>query len=337
MMILMRNGATDEEIDEIVERLQDIGAQAHVSRGEFKTIIGAIGDREKISQIPFEALSGVDSVVAIMKPYKLVSREFHPDSTVVKVGPVEFGGETFVVIAGPCAVESEEQLIAAAKAVKEAGAHMLRGGAFKPRTSPYAFQGLGEEGLKYLALARETTGLPIVTEVMDVRHVELVSTYADMLQIGARNMQNFFLLREVGLQQKPVMLKRGFANTIEDLLMAAEYIVSGGNNNVVLCERGIRTFESATRSTLDLSAVPLVKIASHLPIIVDPSHAAGKRELVSPLSKGALAVGAHGIIVETHPNPKKALCDGTQSLPLDDFTLMMKELELVAAALGRKI
>jgi 3-deoxy-7-phosphoheptulonate synthase len=337
MMIVMRNGATEEQIEDVIGRLHSIGAEAHLSRGEFKTIIGAIGDREEIAELPLAALSGVENVIPVMKPYKLVSREFHPEGTVVDVGPVRLGGEKFIVIAGPCAVESEEQMISAARAAKAAGAHILRGGAFKPRTSPYSFQGLGEEGLKLLALAREATGLPVVTEIVDVRHVVMVSSYADMLQIGARNMQNFLLLREVGMQQKPVMLKRGLSSTIEEMLMAAEYIVRGGNSNVVLCERGIRTFETATRNTLDLSAVPLVKLQSHLPMVVDPSHATGKRETISALSKGALAVGADGVMVEMHPDPKAALCDGTQSLDFGEFGKLMEELKAVAPPLGRTI
>jgi 3-deoxy-7-phosphoheptulonate synthase len=337
MMIIMKDGATEGQVDEVVEKLHSIGAEAHVSRGEFKTIIGAIGDREKISEMPLAALPGVEKVIPVMKPFKLVSREFHPDDTVVEVGPVKLGGQGFVVIAGPCAVENEKQMISAAKAARDAGAHMLRGGAFKPRTSPYSFQGLGEEGLKLLARAREATGLPVVTEIVDVRHVVMVSSYADMLQIGARNMQNFLLLREVGMQHKPVMLKRGLSSTIEEMLMAAEYIVRGGNNNVVLCERGIRTFETATRNTLDLSAVPLVKRQSHLPIVVDPSHATGIREIIAALSKGALAVGADGVMVEMHPDPKAALCDGSQSLDFDEFGRLMEELKAVAKPLGRTI
>jgi 3-deoxy-7-phosphoheptulonate synthase len=337
MMIVMRDGATDDQVQGVIEKLHEAGAEAHLSRGEFKTIIGAIGDRERISQIPFEALDGVDSVVPIMKPYKLVSREFHPAPTVVKVGQVEIGGDAFVVIAGPCAVESEDQLLSSANAAKDAGAQLLRGGAFKPRTSPYSFQGLGEEGLKLLAMARDVTGLPIVTEVVDVRHLEMVSGYTDMLQIGARNMQNFLLLKEVGETRMPVMLKRGMSNTVEELLMAAEYIVRGGNSEVVLCERGIRTFETATRNTLDLSCVPLVKTVSHLPIIVDPSHATGKRELIGPLSKGALAVGADGVMIEMHPDPKAALCDGPQSLPFAEFERLMDELRALAPSLGKKM
>ncbi|MBU4490668.1 MAG: 3-deoxy-7-phosphoheptulonate synthase [Actinobacteria bacterium] len=337
MMIVMSDGATDRQVDDVIDRLHQAGVEAHLSRGEFKTLIGAIGDEDIISQIPLGAMPGVDSVIPIMRPYKLVSREFKPQGTVVSIGPVELGGEMFVVLGGPCAVESEEQLMASARAAKEMGVHILRGGAFKPRTSPYSFQGLGEDGLKLLAQAREETGLPVVTEVMDARQVELVSGYVDMLQVGARSMQNFFLLKEVGAQQKPVMLKRGPSSTVEELLMAAEYIVRGGNSNVVLCERGIRTFETATRNTLDLSAVPLVKHQSHLPIIVDPSHATGKRELIPALARGALAVGADGVMVEMHPDPKVALCDGPQSLDFGQFREMMADLKAAAPPLGRKL
>ena len=337
MMIVMRDGAPEDEIQGVIDKLRAIGAEAHLSRGEFKTVIGAIGDREKIAEIPLAALPGVETVIPIMRPYKLVSREFHPENTVVRVGPVEIGGEDFAVIAGPCAVESEEQVIAAAKAAKENGATILRGGAYKPRTSPYSFQGLGEEGLKLLARARDMTGLPVVTEVVDVRQVVVVANYVDVLQIGARNMQNFLLLREVGMQQKPVLLKRGMSSTVEELLMAAEYIVRGGNTNVILCERGIRTFETVTRNTLDLSSVPVVKNVSHLPIIVDPCHATGKRELISALTKGALAVGADGVMVEIHPDPKAALCDGPQSLDFEQFRAMMEELKALAPSLGRRI
>lgn len=337
MMIVMLDGATDEQVETVIDKLREIGAEAHVSRGRFKTIIGAIGDREKISLIPFEALPGVDGVVPIMKPYKLVSRELHPDPTVIRVGSAEVGGGSFCVIAGPCAVESEEQMLAAARAARDAGASMLRGGAFKPRSSPYSFQGMGEEGLKLLAAARRETGLPVVTEVVDVRDVEMVQSYADMLQVGARNMQNFLLLREVGKQDRPVMLKRGLSNTVEELLMAAEYIAGGGNANILLCERGIRTFETATRNTLDLSVVPLVKHLSHLPMIVDPSHATGKHELISPLCLGALAVGADGVMVEIHPDPGTALCDGPQSLTLGEFSGLMGRLKNVAPAFDRNI
>jgi len=337
MMIIMSDGATDLQIEDVVDKLHQVGAEAHISRGEFKTLIGAIGDRGRISQIPFGAMPGVDKVIPIMRPYKLVSREFKPQGTVVKVGPVELGGDTFVVIGGPCAVESEEQLITSARAAREMGVQILRGGAFKPRTSPYSFQGLGEDGLKLLAMAREETGLPVVTEVMDAQQVEMVAGYVDMLQVGARNMQNFLLLKEIGLLEKPVLLKRGLSSTVEELLMAAEYIVRGGNHNVVLCERGIRTFENATRNTLDLSAVPLVKHQSHLPIIVDPSHATGRIELIPALARGSLAVGADGVMVEMHPDPGGALCDGPQSLTFGQFGEMMAELKALAPALDRKL
>lgn len=334
-MIVMKDGASSSEIQGVVDRLHEVGAEAHLSQGDFKTIIGAIGDREVISQVPLAALPGVEKVIAIMKPFKLVSREFHPGNTVVEVGAARLGSDQFVIIAGPCAVESEEQMLACARAAADTGAHILRGGAFKPRTSPYSFQGLGEMGLELLAKARDITGLPVITEVVDVRHVEMVSSYVDILQIGARNMQNFLLLREVGLQQKPVLLKRGLSSTIEEMLMAAEYVVRGGNSNVVLCERGIRTFETATRNTLDLSCVPLVKRLSHLPIIVDPSHATGQREIISDLAKGSLAVGADGVMIEMHPDPRSALCDGSQSLTFDEFGRMMDQLRALAPALGR--
>ena len=337
MMIVMSDGATEQQVDDVIGKLHQIGAEAHLSRGEFKTLIGAIGDRDRISQIPFAAMPGVETVIPIMRPYKLVSREFKPEGTVVEVGPVELGGGIFVVLGGPCAVESREQLMACARAAKEMGVQVLRGGAFKPRTSPYSFQGLGEEGLKLLREAREETGLPVVTEVMDARQVELVAGYVDMLQVGARNMQNFLLLKEVGRQDRPVLLKRGLSSTVEEMLMAAEYIVREGNGNVVLCERGIRTFETATRNTLDLSSVPLVKRQSHLPIIVDPSHATGKKEIIPALAKASLAVGADGVMVEMHPDPKAALCDGPQALDFKQFGEMMAELKSAAPPFGRRI
>ena len=336
MVIVLREGAADRDIEELVALLRGVGAEAHISRGEFRTVIGVIGDREKVMQIPFEAYAAVEKVVPIMKPYKLVSLEFQAEPTVVRVGEAEIGGGTFTVIAGPCSVESEEQVVEAARAAKEAGATLFRGGAFKPRTSPYSFQGLGEEGLEMLARAREETGLPIVTEVLDVRDIETVSRYADVLQVGARNMQNFLMLRDLGYQAKPVLLKRGMSCTVEEWLMAAEYILKEGNKQVILCERGIRTFETGTRNTLDISAVPAVKGSSHLPVVVDPSHATGVRELVPPLCRAALAAGADGIMVEMHPNPRAALCDGAQSLTLEDFRAMMDELKGLASFLGRR-
>lgn len=337
MMIVMKDGATEEEIQHVVDKLESVGAQAHISKGKYKTVIGAIGDREKFIIIPWEAFPGVEKAVPILKPFKLVSRDFKQEDTVVTIGAVSIGGGHFTVMAGPCSVETEEQVLSTAKLIKKEGASILRGGAFKPRTSPYSFQGLGVEGLKILAMARAETGLPIVTEVMDSRDVEVVSEYADIIQIGARNMQNFLLLKEVGLQNKPVLLKRGFSNTIEELLMAAEYVVSGGNTNVILCERGIRTFETFTRNTLDLSAIPGVHSLSHLPIIVDPSHATGKSELIEPLSLASLAAGADGILVEVHPKPDEAWCDGPQSLDFNGFAHLMRQIKSLVRSLDKQL
>lgn len=337
MMVVMKEGATDKQIDHVIDKLKSVGAEAHVSRGKYKTVIGAIGDRENIIRLPLAAYPGVEKVIPILKPYKLVSREFRSEDTIIKIGNTIVGEGYFTVAAGPCSVESTEQTIVTAKVVKDAGAGLLRGGAFKPRTSPYSFQGLGEEGLKILAEARKETGLPVVTEVMDVRDVDLIAKYADVLQIGARNMQNFLLLKEVGGVNKPVLLKRGFSNTVEELLMAAEYVVKSGNSEVILCERGIRTFETSTRNTLDISSVPTIKHLSHLPIIVDPSHATGKRELIEPLVLASLAVGADGCLVEVHPNPEEALCDGPQSLTVSDFRRMMKKLEPLVKAFGKQM
>ena len=337
MMIIMKPDATDEQIQHVVDRLAVVGAKAHISRGEFVTIIGAIGDREEIAQLPLDAMPGVDKIMPILKPYKLASRQAHPDDTVVQVRDRALGGGMFALIAGPCSVESEDQYLQAARQAKEAGASMLRGGAFKPRTSPYSFQGLGEDGLKIMAMAREETGLPLVTELMDPRDVEVVLKYADVIQIGTRNMQNFQLLSEVGKVERPVLIKRGMSATIEELLMAAEYVLKEGNSNVILCERGIRTFETATRFTLDISAIPVIKKQSHLPVIVDPSHSSGKRELVLPLSLAAVAVGADGLIVETHPNPEAALCDGSQSLPADEFKAYTAEVRRYVELAGKQI
>jgi 3-deoxy-7-phosphoheptulonate synthase len=337
MMIVMREGASEAEIAHVLARLEEVGAVGHVSKGERVTVIGAIGDREEITSLPLEACPGVDRVVAILKPYKLVSREFHPADTVVQVRDTKVGGGHFALIAGPCSVENEEQVMAAARAVKAAGGTMLRGGAFKPRSSPYSFQGLGVEGLKLLAAAREETGLPIVTELMDPRDLDVLVEYADVIQIGARNMQNFQLLSEVGKVNKPALLKRGLSATIEEWLMAAEYIVKEGNREVILCERGIRTFETATRNTLDLSAVPVVKLVSHLPVVVDPSHATGRPELVLPLSLAAVAAGADGVIVETHPNPEHALSDGPQSLPTAAFGEYAQRVRELVAWMGKRL
>jgi 3-deoxy-7-phosphoheptulonate synthase len=337
MMVIMRDGATDEEVQHLIDKVKSVGLDVHVSRGEFKTIIGLLGDTAKARELPLSAFPGVEKVVPILKPFKLVSRDFKEEDTIVKVGDLSIGGNSFIVAAGPCAVESKDQMVEIAKMVKKAGAGMLRGGAFKPRSSPYSFQGLGEDGLKILAEAREATGLPVVTEVMDAGDVELVAEYADVLQIGARNMQNFLLLKEVGMYEKPVLIKRGLSATIEELLMAAEYVMSGGNPNVILCERGIRTFETYTRNTLDISAVALVKMLSHLPILVDPSHAAGRWDLIEPLSMAAMAVGAHGVLIEVHPNPEDALSDGAQSLKYNKFDLLMDELKKTGAVFGKEM
>ncbi|MDI6688962.1 MAG: 3-deoxy-7-phosphoheptulonate synthase [Actinomycetota bacterium] len=337
MIVVMKKGATQEQIDHVVEKLKSVGVETDISRGKYRTVIGVIGEEDQVALLPLIAFPGVDKVMPVLKPFKLVSREFQPEDTIIRIDEVSMGGGSFTVIAGPCSVESEEQVLITAKAVKRAGASILRGGAFKPRTSPYSFQGLGEDGLKILAKARGETGLPIVTEVMDTRDIDLVAEYADILQIGARNMQNFLLLKAVGEQPKPILLKRGFSNTIEELLMAAEYIVKAGNEDVILCERGIRTFETYTRNTLDLSAVPVVKNLSHLPVVVDPCHATGRSDLIEPLSLAALSVGADGIMVEVHPHPEEALCDGPQSLTLDAFNNMMRKIKPLAKILGKKM
>ncbi len=337
MIIIMQKGATARQIANVTARVEQMGYRTHISTGEERTIIGVIGDERPIDREQIERMEGVERTVPILRPFKLASREFHPQDTVVQVNGVKIGGEQLVVMAGPCAVESREQLMTTAWAVKEAGAQILRGGAFKPRTSPYSFQGLGEEGLKLLAEARKETGLPVVTEVMDPQMVPLVTTYADILQIGARNMQNFALLHAVGEAQRPVLLKRGMMCTIEELLMSAEYILSHGNHRVILCERGIRTFEPYTRNTLDIGAVPVIKQLSHLPVIVDPSHATGKWELVEPASRAAVAAGADGLTIEVHPDPENALSDGAQSLKPERFTALMRNLRPIAEAVGRRL
>lgn len=335
MIVVMEIGSTEEQLNHVCKKAEDMGFKTHIIYGKERNVVGLIGlgDRENVGIIG--DMPGVDKVVPITKPYKLASREVKKEKSIVDVCGVKFGGEEIVVIAGPCSVESEEQIVKTAEYVKAAGAKMLRGGAFKPRTSPYAFQGLGEEGLKLLSKARDITGLPVVTEVVNPRDVDTVYKYTDMFQVGARNIQNFALLTLLGQTDKPVLLKRGMATTIEEFLMASEYILSEGNKDVVLCERGIRTFETATRNTLDISCVPVVKEKSHLPIIVDPSHAAGHWHYVTPLSRAAIAVGADGIIVEVHPDPEKALSDGTQSLRPDEFIKMMGELKTIALAVGR--
>lgn len=331
MIIVMKSKADQQELDNVIKWMESAGYKAHVSKGVERTIIGAVGDeRGKVFLKAAETMPGVEKVMPILAPYKLASRETKEGNTVIRVGDVEIGGPKFVVIAGPCAVESEEQLMESAFVVKKGGASMLRGGAFKPRTSPYSFQGLGEEGLKILAEAREKTGLPVVTEVMSAPDVELVESYADVLQVGARNTQNFALLKAVGQAKKPVLLKRGMMTTLEELLMSAEYILSEGNDEVILCERGIRTFETAMRNTLDISAVPVLKDKTHLPVIVDPSHAIGQWKFVLPLAKAAVAVGADGLLIEVHPDPQHALSDGPQSLKPKKFYKLMDEIESIA-------
>ncbi|MBI4536976.1 MAG: 3-deoxy-7-phosphoheptulonate synthase [candidate division NC10 bacterium] len=337
MIIVLRPHSSEEEIGQVCRRIEALGLTAHLSRGTERTIIGAIGDERILLDKAIEALPMVEKVLPVLKPYKLASRDFHPENTVVDVAGVAVGGSRLTVIAGPCSVETRELLFEIAGELKSTGAHVLRGGAFKPRTSPYAFQGLGEEALRYLAEARRETGLPVVTELMDPRETSLVLKYADVVQIGARNMQNFRLLKEMGMHQRPVILKRGMSSTIKELLMSAEYVMSEGNYNVILCERGIRTFEDSTRNTLDLSAVPVLKQLTHLPVIVDPSHGTGRWELVAPMALAAAAAGADGIMVEVHPRPAEALSDGPQALLPARFRQMMADLARVAAAVGRTI
>jgi 3-deoxy-7-phosphoheptulonate synthase len=341
MMIVMKEGATDAEVAAVVSKIERAGARAHRSEGARVTVIGAIGDVEQdasVAGLGLEGQPGVDRVVPILKPYKLASAQItHGERTVLDIGGRKIGGDSFALIAGPCTVESREQTIETANIVRDAGATLLRGGAYKPRTSPYAFQGLGQEGLRLLAEAKAETGLPIVTELMDMRDIDAVLEVADVVQIGARNMQNYPLLAEVGRSGRAALLKRGLSSTLDELLMAAEYILKEGNPNVMLCERGIRTFETAYRFTLDLMAVPVLKELSHLPVIVDPSHAAGRRDLVRPLSLAAAAVGADGIIVEVHPNPDEAICDGPQALVADEFEDFARAVEQAAALAGKEL
>jgi 3-deoxy-7-phosphoheptulonate synthase len=339
-IIVLKQGATEEELRHILKKLESRGLQANISKGTERTIVGVIGDTSKVTEEEEDAIRvmpGVEDVVRILKPYKLASRDFRAEDTLINVKGNLIGGKKIQVIAGPCAVENKTILMSIAERVRDAGAAFIRGGAFKPRSSPYSFQGLGEEGLKYLASARKKTGLPVVTELMDPRDIQVISKYADIIQIGARNMQNFRLLLEVGTSKKPVLLKRGLSATIKEWLMAAEYIMSRGNQNVILCERGIRTFETATRNTLDLSAVPVLKKLTHLPVFVDPSHGVGKWDLVAPMSKAAVAAGADGLVIEVHTKPEEALSDGEQSLKPDDFKRLMQELKPIAAAVGREI
>jgi 3-deoxy-7-phosphoheptulonate synthase len=337
MVVVMAPEASEEDVEAIVRLVREAGARAFVSRGVSHTIVGLVGNVEEFGALNLRSRSGVLDVVRISVPYKLVSREHHPARSVIRVRGVPIGPDTLTVVAGPCAVETPEQTLAAARMAKAAGASLLRGGAFKPRTSPYAFQGLGEAGLKILADVRQETGLPVVTEVLDAGSVELVASYADMLQIGTRNMQNFALLQAAGESGKPVLLKRGFSATIEEWLMAAEYIAQRGNLNIVLCERGIRTFETATRNTLDISAVPVAQRLSHLPVVVDPSHSGGRRELVLPLTRAAIAIGADGVLIDVHPQPERALCDGDQALVEDDLRQLADVATLLSTMMGRSL
>jgi len=337
MIVVMKVGSSQDEISKVTKRIENVGLKAHISEGIEHTVIGVLGQVFPELRDTLELLPGVEQVIPVSKPYKLASREFHPRDTIVKINGVAIGGNEIVVMAGPCAVESEEQLFATAHAVKAAGASVLRGGAFKPRTSPYQFRGLGESGLKLLAQAGKETQMPIITEVMSPDHVDLVAKYADILQIGARNMQNFVLLDEVGKTKRPVLLKRGLSSNIQEWLLAAEYVLAQGNEQVMLCERGIRTFETSTRNTMDLSAIPIIEKVSHLPIIADPSHATGKWYLVSPLALAAVAAGTDGLLIEVHPNPDMALADGPQSLTFDNFRLLMSQLLPTAKAINRKL
>ncbi len=337
MIVVMKHGATPEAVQVIVRRVEEAGLKAHVIVGTERTVVAAVGDKRNGTKELFESYDEVEQVVPILAPYKVASRETKPEATTIRTRGLVVGGGHIGVIAGPCSVESEEQILLAAEQVKAAGATGLRGGAFKPRTSPYAFQGMKEEGLKLLALAREKTGLAIVTEVMTPQHVDLVAKYTDVLQIGARNMQNFNLLKELGKLRMPVLLKRGIAATVEELLLSAEYIMSGGNYEVILCERGIRTFETYTRNTMDISAIPVVKKLSHLPIVADPSHGTGRRDLVLPMARAAVAAGADGLLVEVHHDPDHALSDGAQTLRPEQFSAMMHQSRIIASAVGRTL
>src|ERR671916_235145 len=340
MIIVTRKGITDEQLDHIRERVESYGLRTHLSRGEQRTIIGCIGDESVLREVALLSIPGVESVTPVLTPYKLASREFAADQTVVLVGDApnaSVGGRELAIIAGPCSVEGEAMLLETATAVREAGAGMLRGGGFQPRTSPYSFQGLGEEALRLLAAVRAQARLPVVTEVMDPRQIDLVAAHVDVLQVGARNMQNYSLLAELGRVRRPILLKRGLSATIEELLLAAEYVMAQGNPNVILCERGIRTFETKTRNTFDVAAIPVLKRETHLPVIVDPSHAAGRADLVAPLAFAAIAAGADGLIVEVHPNPERALSDGDQSLTPAAFAEMLRRLAAFAEVSGRTL
>jgi 3-deoxy-7-phosphoheptulonate synthase len=337
MMIIMRTDASQEQIAHVVERVENAGLRAHLSTGTERTVIGAIGDRRPLDMDSYMLLPGVDRVVPISRPYKLASREFRPENSLISLNGVKFGGDELIIIAGPCSVESRTQILETALAVREAGAHALRGGAFKPRTSPYSFQGLGLIGLELLAEARQVSGLPIVTEVMTPEQIPMIAQYADMLQLGARNMQNFSLLHALGESQKSILLKRGMSATVEELLMSAEYILSHGNRRVVLCERGIRTYETITRNTTDINAVPVLKTLTHLPVILDPSHSTGDWKYVTAIARAAIAAGADGLIIEVHPEPAEALSDGGQSLKPERFAELVSQVRGIAEAMGRPL
>ena len=337
MILVMDGRSSNSNLDKITDELKGLGFELHVSKGEERVIIGIIGDTRKLSNFPFFSYPGVIDVLRVLKPYKLASREFKEIPTIVRINDVSIGGKETVLMAGPCAIENEEQIYEVARRISSLGVKVLRGGAFKPRTSPYSFQGLGEKGLKMMSEAAKKYGLLVITEVMSVEQIDIIAPYADILQIGTRNMQNFVLLKELGRIKKPVLLKRGMSSTIEELLLSAEYILSGGNKKIILCERGIRTFENYTRNTLDLSAIPAIKELSHLPIVIDPSHATGRKELVGPMSKAAIAAGADGLIIEVHPNPKVSMSDGSQTLDFNEFENLVIELEQLARVVGRFI
>lgn len=334
MIVVMKEGARQDQIDKVAKLLESKGLGVHLSQGEEKTIIGVIGPKERVLELPMETLPGVEKVVTVSNPFKLASRAFHPQDTLIQVGDHVIGGAEPTIMAGPCSVENREQILEIARFVKQAGGHILRGGAFKPRSSPYSFQGLGEQGLIYMAEARQETGLPIVSEIMEIDALPMMTEYVDIFQIGARNMQNYPLLKAIGRTDKPVLLKRGLSATMEEWLMSAEYILSEGNPNVILCERGIRTFETYTRNTLDLNAVPVIQHLSHLPVIVDPSHGVGKWRYVTAMARAGIAAGANGLIVEIHPKPEEALSDGPQSLTLENFAAMVDEVKRVSSALS---
>ena len=337
MILVMDSRSSDKDLNMICDKLKSIGFELEVSKGKEKIILGIIGDTRKLLNFPFHSYPGVIDVLRVLKPYKLASREFRDLPTIIRINDVKIGGQELTLMAGPCSIESEEQIYETAQNLNKLGIKILRGGAFKPRTSPYSFQGLGVSGLKMINEAAKKYNLLVITEVMSIEQIDIISPYADILQVGARNMQNFMLLKELGKIKKPIMLKRGMSSTIEEFLLSAEYILSGGNKKVILCERGIRTFESYTRNTLDLSIVPAIKTLSHLPIIVDPSHSTGRKELVGPMSKAAIAAGADGLMIEVHPNPKMALCDGAQSLDFSYFENLLTEMELVAKSVGRNL